>query len=88
MMQDELGPNGAVLYALEELEGNMEWLQDGLGRMGEDDYVIFDCPGQVELFTHHDSLRRIFFKIQKLGYRVCSSRFPSAYGSQLTRYSW
>jgi GTPase SAR1 family protein len=35
-----------------------------------DDYVIFDCPGQVELFTHHSSLRNIFFRLQKLGYRV------------------
>lgn len=37
-----------------------------------EDYVLFDCPGQVELFTHHSSLRNIFFKISKLGYRVCS----------------
>lgn len=35
-----------------------------------EDYVLFDCPGQVELFTHHSSLRNIFFRIQKLGYRV------------------
>lgn len=35
-----------------------------------DDYVLFDCPGQVELFTHHSSLRNIFFRISKLGYRV------------------
>ena len=33
-------------------------------------YVLFDCPGQVELFTNHDSLRRVFFRLQKLGYRV------------------
>lgn len=72
MSNDELGPNGAVLYALEELEHNMDWLSDRLKKLGED-YVLFDCPGQVELFTHHDSLRKIFFKIQKLGYRVCFS---------------
>lgn len=35
-----------------------------------DDYIIFDCPGQVEIFTHHSSLRNMFFKLQKLGYRV------------------
>ena len=39
-----------------------------------EDYVLFDCPGQVELFTHHSSLRNIFFRIQKLGYRVCSTQ--------------
>lgn len=30
MEAEELGPNGGVLYALEELEGNFEWLEDGL----------------------------------------------------------
>ena len=36
----------------------------------EGDYILIDCPGQVELFTHHDSLRRIFKKLEKLDYRV------------------
>jgi len=36
-----------------------------------DDYVLFDCPGQVELFTHHDSLKRILRKMEKkLDFRV------------------
>ena len=69
MEEDDLGPNGGVLYALEELENNMEWLEQGLSELGED-YVLFDCPGQVELYTHHSSLRNIFFRLQKLGYRV------------------
>jgi GPN-loop GTPase len=69
MEEDDLGPNGGVLYALEELEQNMDWLEKGLSELGED-YVLFDCPGQVELYTHHSSLRNIFFKLQKLGYRV------------------
>jgi hypothetical protein len=38
--------------------------------MKADDYILFDCPGQVELFTHHNSLRNIFYRLQKLGYRV------------------
>jgi GPN-loop GTPase len=70
MEDDELGPNGGILYAMEELEHNVDWLEEGLSSLGED-YVLFDCPGQVELFTHHSSLRNIFFRIQKLGYRVC-----------------
>ena len=41
-----------------------------------EDYVLFDCPGQVELFTHHESLRNIFFRIQRLGYRVRFSLSP------------
>lgn len=70
MADDRLGPNGGILYALEELENNFEWLEEGLKEIGDGDYVLFDCPGQVELYTHHNSLRNIFFKLQKLGYRV------------------
>ncbi|KAL8906499.1 MAG: hypothetical protein Q9207_001985 [Kuettlingeria erythrocarpa] len=78
MADEELGPNGAVLYALEELEANVEWLQKGLQGLGED-YVLFDCPGQVELFTHHSSLRNIFFRIQKLGYRLVALHLTDSY---------
>jgi GTPase SAR1 family protein len=69
MDEEGLGPNGGVMYALEELEENIEWLEEGLSRLGKD-YVLFDCPGQVELFTHHASLRKIFMRLQKMGYRV------------------
>lgn len=76
MRQDQLGPNGGIIYALEELENNFEWLQEGLKELGED-YILFDCPGQVELYTHHHSLRNIFNKLQKLGYRVQTTHpFP------------
>ena len=74
-----LGPNGGVLYALEELaqESNIkEWLEAGLKRLG-DDYVLFDCPGQVEAWTHHGSLRQVVQRIQKMGYRVRSLSSPS-----------
>ncbi len=69
MREDRLGPNGGILYALEELENNYEWLEEGLKEFGED-YILFDCPGQVELYTHHNSLRNIFYKLQKIGFRV------------------
>ncbi|KAK2763438.1 ATP binding protein [Colletotrichum kahawae] len=70
MAGDRLGPNGGILYALEELEHNFEWLEEGLKEIGNDEYFLFDCPGQVELYTHHNSLRNIFFKLQKLGFRL------------------
>ncbi|KAL8857478.1 MAG: hypothetical protein Q9178_005972 [Gyalolechia marmorata] len=78
MEDEELGPNGGVLYALEELEHNVEWLQEGLDGLGED-YVLFDCPGQVELFTHHSSLRNVFFRIQKMGYRLVALHLTDSY---------
>ncbi|KAL9022419.1 MAG: hypothetical protein Q9185_000325 [Variospora sp. 1 TL-2023] len=78
MADEALGPNGGVLYALEELEHNVEWLQRGLDGLGED-YVLFDCPGQVELFTHHASLRNVFFRIQKMGYRLVALHLTDSY---------
>ncbi|KAJ9644570.1 hypothetical protein H2199_003533 [Coniosporium tulheliwenetii] len=78
MEAEELGPNGGVLYALEELEHNFEWLEEGLKELG-DDYILFDCPGQVELFTHHSSLRNIFFRLQKLGYRLVVISLTDSY---------
>lgn len=83
IMTDEeigLGPNGGVLYALEELERDFEvegggWFEQGLKKLG-DDYVLFDCPGQVEIFTHHGSLRRVVTRLEKLGYRVCYPPLP------------
>ncbi|KAF3401384.1 GPN-loop GTPase 2 [Talaromyces pinophilus] len=82
MAEDTLGPNGGVLYALEELENNFEWLEEGLKELG-DDYVLFDCPGQVELFTHHSSLRNIFFRISKLGYRLIVIHLVDSYSLTL-----
>ncbi|CAG7951440.1 unnamed protein product [Penicillium olsonii] len=78
MEEDKLGPNGGVLYALEELEQNFDWLEEGLKELGED-YILFDCPGQVELFTHHSSLRNIFFKIQKMGIRLIVVHLVDSY---------
>lgn len=80
MADEELGPNGAVLYALEELEADdgWQWLEAGLRGLGED-YVLFDCPGQVELFTHHGSLKKIFMRIQKMGYRLVVLHLTDSY---------
>lgn len=35
MEREELGPNGGVLWAMEEIEANMDWLEQKLGECGE-----------------------------------------------------
>jgi GTPase SAR1 family protein len=81
MDEHGLGPNGAILYCVEYLEANFDWLVEGLDRLlvgsgqgekggGPAGYVIFDTPGQVELWTNHQSLRRIIERLTKLDYRV------------------
>ena len=65
-----LGPNGAMLYCMEYLEANFDWLEERLRELGKDAYVLFDLPGQVELSTNHDSLKRICERLGKSGFRV------------------
>jgi hypothetical protein len=48
-----LGPNGALLYCMEYLlHDHLDWLREELEQFGDDDYVLLDCPGQIELYTH------------------------------------
>ncbi|KAI2084637.1 hypothetical protein LOZ36_004647 [Ophidiomyces ophidiicola] len=82
MAEDTLGPNGGILYAMEQIEANFDWFQEGLKDL-ENDYILFDCPGQVEIFTHHSSLRNIFFRLQKLGYRLVVIHLIDSYNLTL-----
>lgn len=79
-----LGPNGGLIYAMEYLEANIDWLLDEIKAKSfeipsqevqkkpiagdveigpppptKNPYLIIDCPGQIELFTNHDSFKRI-----------------------------
>eukprot|EP01095_Lingulamoeba_sp_RSL-Kostka_P016569 TRINITY_DN814_c1_g3_i1.p1 TRINITY_DN814_c1_g3~~TRINITY_DN814_c1_g3_i1.p1 ORF type:complete len:394 (-),score=117.97 TRINITY_DN814_c1_g3_i1:9-1190(-) len=91
MEKYKLGPNGGLMYCIEYLEKNIDWLFDKMEEF-EDKiitieereiekkrnelkkrnsdlplheqvpkgiYWIIDCPGQVELYTHHKSFRNI-----------------------------
>lgn len=70
-----LGPNGGILYCLEYLEANFDWLVEQLDLLLEGEegggYVIFDTPGQVELWTNHDSLKKVVERLTRMDYRVC-----------------
>ncbi len=71
MQEHEHGPNGAMLYCMEYLEANLDWLEDGLKALDDDAYVLFDIPGQVELSTNHDSLKHVVQRLtMKYGFRL------------------
>jgi len=65
------GPNGGLVYCFEYLLQNMDWLEEELGGF-EDDYLIFDCPGQIELYTHHPFLPTLVQNLSRLGIRTCA----------------
>ena len=73
-----LGPNGGLLYCMEYLESNLDWLIKRLDQF-KNSYLLFDCPGQVELFTNHNSLRNIVQQLVKLDYRLCSVHLVDAH---------
>lgn len=81
-----LGPNGALMYCIEYLEENFDWLLNKLNNV-KDSYLIFDLPGQIELFTHHSSIKNIFEKLQSLGYHLCAVHMvDSHYCSDPTKF--
>ncbi|KAM9111230.1 GPN-loop GTPase 2 isoform 1-T1 [Megaptera novaeangliae] len=65
----QLGPNGGLLYCMEYLEANLDWLRAKLDPL-RGHYFLFDCPGQVELCTHHGALRSIFSQMAQWDLRV------------------
>ncbi|CEJ58895.1 Putative ATP binding protein [Penicillium brasilianum] len=47
-----LGPNGGLIYCFEFLLQNLEFLNEALDPLSEEYLIIFDMPGQIELYTH------------------------------------
>lgn len=65
-----LGPNGGLVYCLQHLIENLDWLDDKLGCV-EDDYFLFDCPGQIELYTHLPVMRILIAQLDNWNIRCC-----------------
>lgn len=93
-MEDEelhFGPNGGLIFCVEFLMENAEWLRENLGTNSlpsthtssssnlpffvsgeqEDDYILFDCPGQIELYTHLTSVRKLVGLLQSWNFNIC-----------------
>lgn len=72
MEELQLGPNGALLYCMEYLEDNLDdWLSEELEGFGEEDYLIFDCPGQIELYSHVSAFKTLVDWLKNQGWAVC-----------------
>ena len=71
-----------LVYCMNYIDVNFDWLDKKLATL-QDKYVLFDFPGQVELYTNENSVHSILHKLQKSRYRVrgpCCC--PSAWSSQ------
>lgn len=65
-----LGPNGGLVFCMEYFIENLDWLEEKLGQH-EDDYFLFDCPGQIELYTHIPVMRRLLEALQGWNFYIC-----------------
>lgn len=63
-----LGPNGGLIYCMEYLLENLDWLLDQLSQFGDEEYLMLDCPGQIELYTHVPVMRRVIDSLRTAGY--------------------
>jgi len=58
----QLGPNGGLVYCMEVLANNYEWLEKEISALG-DTYLLVDCPGQVELYTANNAVKDVVSKL-------------------------
>ncbi|XP_073153945.1 GPN-loop GTPase QQT1 [Henckelia pumila] len=65
MAEHSLGPNGGLIYCMDYLEKNVDWLESKLKPLLRDHYLLFDFPGQVELFFLHENAKRVIMKLVK-----------------------
>lgn len=82
------GPNGGLVFCIEYLLENQEWFKEQLCGNGggdddddggaaidndpDDDYILFDMPGQIELYTHLNAGRQLVELLATWNFRVCS----------------
>lgn len=78
MSDEQLGPNGGLMHCLEIFEESIDFFLDKIRELiklsldGQSTYVIFDCPGQTELFTNSPVFKSILEKLVKeLDFRLC-----------------
>ncbi|EGG06912.1 uncharacterized protein MELLADRAFT_106395 [Melampsora larici-populina 98AG31] len=73
MEELEFGPNGGLVYCFEYLLNNLDWLQENLNSYDED-YLIIDCPGQIELYTHFNLIQKIVQVLMgQFDFRLCAT---------------
>ncbi|KAI3413539.1 hypothetical protein GPALN_011029 [Globodera pallida] len=60
------------LISVEDVLEEEELAMGPNGALGEDDYFLFDCPGQIELYSHLPVMRQIVQALCAWNFSVCS----------------
>lgn len=69
MEATSLGPNGGLLKSLEYIYDNFDHIDQLLSECcGQDDILLVDCPGQIELYSHSDIMPKFIRKFESTGF--------------------
>ncbi|PKU73195.1 hypothetical protein MA16_Dca019776 [Dendrobium catenatum] len=83
MAEHSLGPNGGLVYCMDYLEKNIDWLLSKLKPLLKGQYYhyfLFDFPGQVELFFLHSNAKKVIWKlIRELDLRLTAVHLVDAH---------
>lgn len=80
MIEHSLGPNGGLVYCMDYLEKNIDWLESRLKPLLKEHYLLFDFPGQVELFFLHNNAKNMIMElIKKLDLRLTAVHLVDAH---------
>lgn len=64
MDEFNLGPNGGLIFCMEYFMDNLTWFQEEI-EYSENKNIIFDFPGQIEIYTHCNLVRDFVEYIKK-----------------------
>ena len=68
VMEDmSLGPNGGLIFCFEFLLQNLDFLSNAIEPLSEEYLIIFDLPGQIELYTHIPLLPELTRYLGRMG---------------------
>eukprot|EP00897_Mesotaenium_endlicherianum_P004597 jgi/Mesen1/4165/ME000219S03297 len=81
MADYKLGPNGGLVYCMDYLEKNIDWLLEKLKPLEKENYYfLFDFPGQVELFTLHSNAKSVIREMTRAwDYRLVAVNLVDAH---------
>jgi hypothetical protein len=60
-----LGPNGALIFCMEYFMDNLNWFEKEM-KMSCQKNLLFDLPGQIELYTHWNLIREFTDYLKKI----------------------
>ena len=66
---DEMGygPNGGLIFCFEFLLQNLDFLSNPIETLTEEFLIVFDLPGQIELYTHIPLLPELIKYLSRMG---------------------